>query len=140
QGLMLVTHRTFFEWSGNRPRLRAVLDTVPGRAGRIGFTFVVFCLSLVVFRSPQGLAGAGGYYSRLFVPAADALGGPLPMFAFLTVALLVAAGHMLGQNRLWQRLLCRLPAGVQGVGYGVALSLILLLAPATGQIFIYFQF
>ena len=139
QGLLLVGHRACHGWCGCRPRLRALLETAPGLAGRVALTFFVFCLSLVIFRSPE-LATAGRYFARLLTPAPDGLSEPLPAFAFVLVALLVVAGHALARGGPWKRLARRLPPAVLGAGYGVALSLVLLLAPPAGQGFIYFQF
>jgi alginate O-acetyltransferase complex protein AlgI len=138
-GVLLIIHRTFRAFCDNRPTLTALLETQAGLVGRIAFTFFVFCMSLIVFRSP-GLASIGAYVSRMVTPDPEALTAPLPSLGFVLMVLLVIAGHALAQNRAGQRFLGRLPPGLLGAVYGLGLSLILLLAPPAGQGFIYFQF
>jgi alginate O-acetyltransferase complex protein AlgI len=138
QGLMLIAHRGFAAWCAARPALAALLQTLPGAAVRVGFTFFCFCLTLVVFRSPTLAAGADMLVG-LFRPRGG-LGPPISLdylWCFLAVA---AVAHAVGKLGLWRRLVFRLPAPVTGFGYGLGLSLALLLAADSGRAFVYFQF
>ena len=58
---------------------------------------------------------------------------------YLTFAAVVL-GHVLGQANLERWLLKTVPAPVQGLAFGAALSLALVLTPGTTKAFIYFQF
>ena len=138
-GLLLIVHRTFRGICELCPRLDALLQTRAGLAGRIAFTFIVFCLTLIVFRS-QGLTAIGTFLSRLVTPAPEALSEPLPAFGFVLMVLLAVIGHALGQSDGWRRIVCRMPPGVLGTAYGTSMAVILLLAAPAGQAFIYFQF
>ena len=77
--------------------------------------------------------------NHLFVPTAG-LSTPLPVVGFFYTLAFFALGHWLGAGDRWQRIVARLPAPAIGVGYAALLMLALLLAPSTGQAFIYFQF
>ena len=52
----------------------------------------------------------------------------------------VAICHLVGVRGWWQTWMVRLPAPVVGFSYSLALTLALMLAPASGKAFIYFQF
>jgi alginate O-acetyltransferase complex protein AlgI len=52
----------------------------------------------------------------------------------------MALCHVIGHYGLWKWAVVRLPAPALGLGYATALTLALLLAPATGKAFIYFVF
>ena len=67
-------------------------------------------------------------------------GTPLPSVSLWWTVGLVVVCHVLGQTGAWKRLSVRLPAPVLGVGYALALTLALVLAPDSGKAFIYFQF
>ena len=139
QGLYMMIHRAFHHWCWQRPRFDAVLRSSPGTLLRVAFTFVTFCLSLVIFRATD-FATAGRMFQRLFQPAASLQGPPLPVLGFwLTVGAVVAA-HLLRHFGLWQRWNWRLPPSLLGAGYAAVLMVALVLAPHGGKAFIYFQF
>src|SRR5262249_6963254 len=63
QGVLLIPHRLFHGWCANRQGLTRVLESRLGTAWRISFTFLVFCLTLVVFRT-ENLARTGVYFEH----------------------------------------------------------------------------
>jgi alginate O-acetyltransferase complex protein AlgI len=139
QGLMLITQRVFHRWCKGRPRLSEALRSHPGTLLCIAFTFVSFCVSLVVFRAPS-FGHAFAMYERMLTPAPGALPTPLPEFGFwVTVAVMLAA-HVLGKTGVWIRPALRLSAPMLGFSYAVLLGLALVLAPQGAKPFIYFQF
>jgi alginate O-acetyltransferase complex protein AlgI len=139
QGLMLALHSVFRSWCASRPRLTALLESGPGTAARIGFTFFTFFTSLAVFRS-EGLANAWIMLSRMFT-FADGADHPMYLHGFWLTALAVLLAHLVGRDLpAWRRRLERIPAPLQGLGFGAVLTLALLLAPQATKAFIYFQF
>ncbi|HEY7330590.1 MAG TPA: MBOAT family O-acyltransferase [Gemmataceae bacterium] len=139
QGLYMVIHRIFHRFCRKHPRLVAVLCSPPGTLLRVAFTFVTFCLSLVVFRAAD-FSVAGVMFQRLFHPVANGQGPPLPVLGYwLTIGVVVAA-HLVQHFGLWQRWNWRLPPSVLGAGYAAVLMVALVLAPNGGKAFIYFQF
>jgi alginate O-acetyltransferase complex protein AlgI len=138
QGGVLIVHRLFHEFCVMRPRWCRLLESGPGTAVRIGATFLCHSLSWVIFRAPT--VGAALLVLRGLVRRRPGLGDPLEAWGLLaTVALLFLCWHLARLN-LWRWAVKRLSAPVLGVSYAVLLSLCLLLAPPTGQPFIYFQF
>ena len=138
QGLYMAIHRTFHDFCEARPTLRRALESWPGTAARVAFTFFWFMMSLVVFRS-QSFQAAGTMFCRL-AAGPDGLGEPLnPFGLFLTVGMVLLC-HLLARRWPWPRFVERLPAPVLGVGYALLLTLCLVLAPPTSKPFIYFQF
>jgi alginate O-acetyltransferase complex protein AlgI len=139
QGLMLLTQRAFHRWCKGRARLSAALLSPPGTLLRIAFTFVSFCVSLVVFRAPS-FGHAFAMYERMLTTIADAKPTPVPEIGFwLTVAIMLAA-HVLGKTGVWIRPALRLSAPMLGFSYALLLGLALVLAPQGAKPFIYFQF
>src|SRR5262249_32196511 len=51
EGLMIIAHRTFRPWCQRRPLPDGLLQSGPGTALRVAFTFVCFSVSLIVFRA-----------------------------------------------------------------------------------------
>jgi hypothetical protein len=137
-GVLLVIHAAFRSWCETRPRLAGLLQSGPGTALRVALTFTCFFLAFVIFRCPQ-LATSLTMLRRMATPNAGA-GLPLEAHGLYLTFAVVALGHLLGSGQLGQRLWDRLPAPVRGLGFGAALSLTLILAPATSKAFIYFQF
>ncbi len=137
-GLLLVGHRTFRDFSANRPRLTAALQSLPGTLGRIVLTYLCVSLGWVLFRATTFTAAAT-LFKQMFVPCE---GQHLLMSkqSLLVLTALVMACHLLVSSGLWKRIAERLPAPVLGVGYAIVLSLALLLSPLAGKAFIYFQF
>jgi alginate O-acetyltransferase complex protein AlgI len=152
QGWLLILHRAFHRWCRSRPRLDAALRSQLGTAFRIAFTFVCFCLSLVIFRS-SSFSSAFDMYRRLLTAAPtveqvlpDSLlvlapkVEPPPVFGFWLTAGIMLAGHLLGRSGIWIRPALRLPAPMLGFSYAVLFGLALLLEPQGAKPFIYFQF
>jgi alginate O-acetyltransferase complex protein AlgI len=139
QGLLLSGHRFFRDFCRSRPRLDGALRAPAGTALCVALTFLTFCLTLVVFRSPA-LDQAGRMLGRLFVPADGPRTSPVHHAGLLYTYAVVALGHALALRPAWRAAALRLPAPVAGLGYALALTLTMVLAPASGKAFIYFQF
>ncbi len=139
QGWMLITHRAFHRWCKNKPRLDGILRSLPGTAFRIAFTFLSFCLSLVVFRSAS-FSRAFEMYTCLFTAVPHPESMPVPVFGFWLTAGIMLAAHLLGRSGAWIRPSLRLPAPMLGFSYAVLFGLALLLEPQGAKPFIYFQF
>ena len=137
-GLCLIVHRQFAAFCGGRPRVRWALETPPGTVCRVALTLACVGVGWVFFRSPN-FGTAATVLGRLAWPG-PGLVEPLPAFNVALTVALVVAGHALARRGLWARLADRVPAPVLGAGYGLALTGCLLLAPPSGQTFIYFQF
>jgi alginate O-acetyltransferase complex protein AlgI len=137
-GLMLAVHRIFRSSCERAPPLQRALATAPGTVLRVTFTFLCFCLTLAVFRSLDW-GGALCLTGRLFLPVAG-LGAPRPLVGFWGTLAAVAASHYVGRRDLAWKWLGRMPAPLAGVAYAAALTLTLVLAPASTKAFIYFQF
>jgi alginate O-acetyltransferase complex protein AlgI len=137
-GAMLVLHSAFRDWCERRPRLASALRTAPGTTMRVALTFAGFCLTMVVFRSPN-LAAGGAAVWHMLAPAAGA-GLPLQAHGLYLTFAAVALAHALGQGNAARRLLERTPAPARGLALGALLTLALVLAPASSKAFIYFQF
>jgi alginate O-acetyltransferase complex protein AlgI len=137
-GLWLALHRLGRRYCQRRPALDAALQSRGGTALRMASFLFVFLLTLVVFRTPSLGAGA-----RMFAGmVTHQLGEPLalkPISLFCLVAL-VALAHIISASPRWNRGLSGIPSAVRGLSYAAAISLALLLAPDSGQAFIYFQF
>jgi alginate O-acetyltransferase complex protein AlgI len=136
-GLFLIVHRQFRAWCEPRPRFAAALETGPGTALRILFTF--FCVSMAwVFFRPD-VQGALDVLSRMF---AYSPGQPLLLS---NRSLWYTVGFVFGCMWLWrwgvvQRVWLRMPPAAMGAGYAVCLCAAMLLAPPVGKTFIYFTF
>lgn len=137
-GVLLIGHRTFRDFSKNRPWLLAWLHSLPGTLSRVVLTY--FCVSLgwVLFRATT-FTSAATLFKQLFVPS-DGFYFLMPKQSLLVLTAVVVACHLLVRAGLWKKLAERLPAPVLGTGYAVVLSLTLLLSPLAGKAFIYFQF
>ena len=81
----------------------------------------------------------GVIFQRMFTPCGG-LPTPALEVGLLGVYLIVAMCHWLAYQRWFKRLTLRLPSQLVGAGYCTILALALLLAPKSGQAFIYFQF
>ncbi len=139
QGLFMMIHRAFHRYCREHPRLDSALLSSLGTLLRVAFTFITFCLSLVIFRATN-FAMAGHMFQRLFHPVVNLQGPPLPVVGFwLTVSVVIAA-HLVRHFGLWQRWNWRLPPSLLGTGYAAVLMVALVLAPHGGKAFIYFQF
>jgi D-alanyl-lipoteichoic acid acyltransferase DltB (MBOAT superfamily) len=136
-GLMLVIHKQFKDYSEDKPRLNAFLETSFGTGLRVLFTF--FCVSMCWVMFQPDLGQALKVYEKLFHITK---GISLPLSArslWYTVALLFAC-QTLVRLGVWEKIYRRLPAPVLGTGYAMCLCAALILAPDNGTTFIYFQF
>jgi alginate O-acetyltransferase complex protein AlgI len=136
QGVLLLGHKLFRDASRDTS-LAAVLTTRAGTLTRVLFTFVLFSISLVVFRSPT-LAGTVKMFGRLFT-SQPGLPEPLKAGGLLLTVVLVLLMDLLQPLSL-RRLAERAPPVLLGGVYASVLCLVLLFAPITAPPFIYFQF
>ena len=122
-----------------RPRLDAALKTAAGTCLRIGLTFVVFSLTLIIFRA-SSVSLAAHYLGRMFSFVHSGRGEPFNVTNIGVLAALVAIGHLLADRDRWTRWLEAVPPVVRGITYAGVTTVALVLAPGTGKSFIYFQF
>ena len=92
-----------------------------------------------VFFRAASLETAGIILQRVVVRQGGAALDMSEGSMWLTLSLVVA-GHILASRGTWKLLLERLPAPALGLTYAMAFNFTLLLAPAAGKTFIYFQF
>jgi alginate O-acetyltransferase complex protein AlgI len=109
------------------------------RIVRIGWTFTLLCIGLVVFRS-QSLGMSWLMLTRMFQPFPGAGLPTAALFTALGIIALIFAGHIIGRTRMASRLQTFVPATVLGIGLAILFLLIQLLIPEEGKPFIYFQF
>lgn len=137
-GLLLICHRSFRAFCASRPTWDRCLTSVPGTVLRIGTTFLAVSALWVVFRAPR-LKDAWTILHRLVKPHAG-LASPMSYHSLVILAAILVLGYWFAVSGMWRRLGVRVPEPVWGLGYAACVTLILLLAPVTGKIFIYFQF
>jgi alginate O-acetyltransferase complex protein AlgI len=137
-GGLLVAHRGVRHLCRSRPRLDAVLSSLPGTLAGTALTFLCVALGWVFFRATT-FGVAAEVLKRLFVLHAGQ-GPTLPSVGVWYTVLVVALCHFVAARGWWKWWEVRLPAPVLGFGYSAVLTLALVLAPATGKTFIYFQF
>jgi alginate O-acetyltransferase complex protein AlgI len=137
-GLLLVGHRLFRDFACRFPRLERSFDSQLGTATGIGLTFITICFTWVLFRATT-FEQAALIYQRMLIPS-DGLVMPVPELGFVYIALLVGVCHWLACQLGFKRWMRQLPSEAIGVGYCGILMAALLLAPRSGQAFIYFQF
>ncbi len=137
-GLLLIGHRLFQKFRKPRPQLDAVCHSWPGTAVCWALTILSVMVGWVLFRA-ETLPAALTLLGQMVVPHAG-LSAPLPGFSLWCLLTLMVVGHILGHARVWDRMALRLPAPALGTGYATALTLALLLSPASGKAFIYFVF
>jgi alginate O-acetyltransferase complex protein AlgI len=135
-GVLLMGHRMFRDWVDDIPVVRAVLQTSPGTAARIGMTFVTFVLTLVIFRTTS-LADAGLMLGRMLRPATGAVTAAAP-WGLLVTLIVVAATHGFGEWAIRRRELA--PRPLRGLAFGTVAAAALILAPPANRLFVYFQF
>jgi D-alanyl-lipoteichoic acid acyltransferase DltB (MBOAT superfamily) len=109
------------------------------RVLRIAWTMFLFCVSLVIFRSPT-LLSAGHTLTRMLLPTAGATLAHNALFTAISISALVLAAQWFANRRLARRVQESIPAPVFGVGLAVLFLVIQLLMPEDAQPFIYFQF
>ena len=138
QAGILLGHRAFRSYCGQRPNLRTVLESAPGTAFRVALTVLAFCCTLVVFRADT--VSTGFSMLRSMALPRGGLPMPLPLGSLWCAALIVAISHVIGGSDCWKRVALKLPAPLIGVGQALTLSLALMFAMGGGKTFIYFQF
>jgi alginate O-acetyltransferase complex protein AlgI len=137
-GLLIVGHRMFREFAEKRPRLEDVLNTRLGNACCVALTFLSCCFTMVLFRG-SSFEQIGTLFQRMLIPTAG-LGTPMPAAGLLYTYILVGLCHWIAYQSWFKHGLRRVPAEAVGLGYCSILMAALLLAPKSGQAFIYFQF
>jgi alginate O-acetyltransferase complex protein AlgI len=136
--LLLIGQRGFASTCESLPVLNAWLKSRLGTTLRIATTFLVCTCLWVPFRAPTFDAMLL-VWQRMLTPE-PGLCEPIAFSCFATLLLIVILCHMLGSSAAWNKLLQRTPGFLMGWGYAIMLTLALILAPATGKTFVYFQF
>ena len=95
-------------------------------------------LANVLFRTTS-LEGAGVMWRQLFVPHGG-LGSPRHATAFGIALTLAVVGHLFVARGWDLFVLRRTPPSALGLGYAMALTMALVLAPDVSNAFVYFQF
>ena len=137
-GLLIVGHRTFRDFAERFPRLETVLKSWPGTACCVALTFLAWLLTGPMFRATS-MENMGLVYHRMFIPERG-LGAPTLVAGLVYTYLLVAVCHWLAYQAWFKRWMIQAPGQVVSFAYCTVLMAALLLAPKSGQLFIYFQF
>jgi alginate O-acetyltransferase complex protein AlgI len=141
QGLMLLGHHRFRDFSRRRKGLKKFLETIPGITSRILLTYVlVSVLPGVLFRA-QSFHTVGEILKRAFIPHSgimvrDPVGPWSLVFAFT----LVAVCHVTVESGLWKRMAPRITPPMWGLAYVILMALTFIWVPESREAFIYFQF
>jgi alginate O-acetyltransferase complex protein AlgI len=138
-GLLLCGHRLYRDLLAAVPRWEWVVHNPIAHAVCVAMTFLAWSLTLVFFRA-QSFADSAAVFQRLFAPFKGTAPTPVHATSILCAFVALGVGHWIGSQRRLRRDLVWAPPPVAGVGYAAFLSLTLLLAPASGKAFIYFQF
>lgn len=139
QGLLLIGHRLFKNVVDRLRIIRQALTSLPGHCLCVAFTFLVFMLSLVLFRATS-FTLCGRIWYNLFAGVGRLERQALHSTNLWFLLGVVVACHVLVESGCWRRLAQRLPAPVLGFSYAVLLAFTMLLTLESGQAFIYFQF
>jgi alginate O-acetyltransferase complex protein AlgI len=145
-GLWHGANWTFVVWGAYHGVLLAIQRLIPKgwdhpalRPVGMFATFLLVCVGWVLFRA-QTLADAGTILRGMVTPVTGAeLAGDGALLVVLCL-FVTLVGQALGQMRGSPRALFRVPAPVAGAAMAAALTLALVLLPAGGRVFIYFQF
>ncbi len=139
-GFYLCVHRLFRTFCEARPRLDALLQTVPGTALRMALTFFCIYQGFVLFRA-QTFGTAQAMLHRLWIPAeGPCLPQPHSSLLFWGIIAGFVLAHVAACRQWWERLSLRLPTPALGCVYVLALLLCMVLAPLYEKPFLYFQF
>jgi alginate O-acetyltransferase complex protein AlgI len=138
QAVLLILHRLFKQWCAQHARLDAFLQSTPGTILRVACTLAIFSFTLVFVRSPT-MDIVFRMYERMFA-FEPGLSVKIAQFSLLCTVLVVLGASLLCLKDRWAKMSQRLPAPLLGMGYAAALTLALVLTPAAGKVFIYFQF
>jgi alginate O-acetyltransferase complex protein AlgI len=143
QGLLLIGHRLVVQVMNWLSVGHATKRTPFGWLWRVALTFLITCLSFVIFRA-EDITTATHIFQRL-VFSFEGNDIPLQAASFWSCVGLMVIGHALGcwweklglrRVRLWRSL----PAPMVGILAALFLLLTIMLAPGSSQSFIYFQF
>jgi alginate O-acetyltransferase complex protein AlgI len=136
-GIYLGVNRAFRQFCEARPRLDALLQTLPGTALRRALTLFCIYQGFVMFRAVTFTTTAA-MYQRLWVPAAG-FDIPHPYGYGLLWCIVIGfiLFHIAGMGRWWERLSVRLPTPVLSCTYVLALIVCMVMAPITEKPFIY---
>jgi alginate O-acetyltransferase complex protein AlgI len=138
-GLWLCGHRLYRDMVDGLLGWNRLLARPVAHAACIALTFVGFSLTLVSFRA-QSLGEATAIIHHLFAPFKGTAVTPVHATSILCAFVVLGIGHWIGSQRRLRRDLLWAPPPVAGLSYAGFLSITLLLAPASGKAFIYFQF
>ncbi len=162
-GLFLIIHRFFRSFCEARPRLDALLQTIPGTTLRMALTFWAVCMAWVFFftasleaeanlkRANAAMSGAAevkAYDSfhatktilKRMYKRCEGKGSYMHNRSLWVTVVVVVICHFFAYHGIWKRLAVRMPAPVMGFSYALILTVALVLAPDAGKAFIYFQF
>ena len=137
-GLLLVGHRQFQAWAAGRPAVKRTLDTPGGTALRVAVTFFCVMLCWVFFRPDLGPALV--MLKKMVLIDVTGSGLPLHNRSLWYTVLFVLGCHLLVAGGVWRWVWRRTPPELAGLGYAVAFTAALVLAPEQQQTFIYFTF
>jgi D-alanyl-lipoteichoic acid acyltransferase DltB (MBOAT superfamily) len=138
-GAWLCAHRAFQARVREWPRLDAALQSPPGTVLRALLTFVGVSLTWVIFRSPT-LAQAHAMFAGLFRSPNVGKMEPIHLTNIGILIGVVALGHWLGNSGRWRQAFEAIPGTMLGFALAVAMTVVLILTPDAGKVFIYFQF
>lgn len=137
-GFLLIGHRLFRDLCDGKPELKESFLGPLGTLARIGLTFLTVCIGWVIFRATTFDLAAAMLHRMFWVHGGA--GTPAPEPSFWITLLVVAMCHALAVRGLVKPVINKLPAPVLGLGYATILMVALMLAPAAGKPFVYFQF
>jgi alginate O-acetyltransferase complex protein AlgI len=137
-GLLLVGHRLFRSCASRLPLLEQALDSRLGTAVCVPLTFFTVCGTWILFRATS-FDKIALLFQRMLTPC-DGLNAPAAPASLFYIWLIVVLCHLIGSRPRILRELERLPGPVVSAGYCTIAMLALVLAPKSGQAFIYFQF
>ncbi len=137
-GLMLVVHRQFKGWADTRPGVQAALATSSGTVLRVVVTFFCVMVCWVFFR--PDLDKAWVMLQKMFLIDVTGAGLPLHNRSLWYTVVFVLICHLLVAGGIWRRVWQRTPPELAGLGYALAFTAALVLAPEQRQTFIYFTF
>jgi alginate O-acetyltransferase complex protein AlgI len=137
-GMLLVGHRLFRAGVCRFPRMERGLDSRLGTAICVALTFFTICFTWLLFRATS-FEHISLLLQRMLIPQAG-LGTPAAPAGLLYTYLLVGLCHWFGSQLWHQRRREKTPKLGLALGYCSVLLATLLLAPKSGQAFIYFQF
>ncbi len=138
-GMLLIGHRLFRDFVKPRPRLDGLLNSVLGRAACMGCTFLTVCLTWILFRA-SSLTQVGQVLERLIWQGPEGATSPVHQTGLICTYLLVVICHWAALQPWFQKTVVRVPPPLAGFSYATLVTLALILAPASGKAFIYFQF